>query len=397
MLSIIVRLMKKYMKFLAIFFAVIMTIALVKTLCVVAFCSKLGSFESEKKDILQRRNYLVEKIITEPSKLMDEMPSAIAPQFQGEWAIYSCSMLSSAIANISILYPDESADAERQIDSLIKIVMSPELREYDAMRWYEDPLESLDGANSHMSYLSHLAWMISNYKIVAKSDGKSKYDELYSSLCQTMNRRMHMSPSLNLQTYPGECIYMPDMLVAIAVPSRYSETYNHNYFTTLCAWLSKAESEWLDPQTGLLVSFLPIDGVRNDSMPVLGSYSALNCYYLNYVDSEFAEGQYEKLKKAYLKEGGITGFKEFAGEKTREGIYIDSGPILLGLSPTGTAFAIGSATYYEDWELRSKLLKTAEMAGSSVVCGDKRHYLLANIALVGEAIALAMRTSVCNY
>ena len=73
---------------------------------------------------------------------------------------------------------------------------------------------------------------------------------------------------------------------------------------------------------------------------------------------------------------------------------IDAGPILFNLSPTGTAFGIGSITYFEDFELRKKFLKTAELAGFTVTKGDKKHYLLADVALVGEAITLAMRTAV---
>jgi hypothetical protein len=71
----------------------------------------------------------------------------------------------------------------------------------------------------------------------------------------------------------------------------------------------------------------------------------------------------------------------------------DAGPILFNLSPTGTAFGIGSITYFEDFELRKKFLKTAELAGFTVTKGDKKHYLLADVALVGEAITLAMRTA----
>ena len=76
------------------------------------------------------------------------------------------------------------------------------------------------------------------------------------------------------------------------------------------------------------------------------------------------------------------------------GMDIDAGPILFNLSPTGTAFGIGSMTYFEDFELRKKFLKTAELAGFTVTKGDKKHYLLADVALVGEAITLAMRTAV---
>ncbi len=78
------------------------------------------------------------------------MPGVIGPQFQGEWAMYSCSMLSAALVNVSILYPEERGKSIQQIDSLIEIVMSPKLREYDAARCGEDPLESLNSPLSHI-------------------------------------------------------------------------------------------------------------------------------------------------------------------------------------------------------------------------------------------------------
>ena len=72
---------------------------------------------------------------------------------------------------------------------------------------------------------------------------------------------------------------------------------------------------------------------------------------------------------------------------------IDAGPILLQLSPSGTAFMTGAATYFNDDIKRAKILRTAEIAGHTIKLGMKRHYLLANIALVGESIMLAMRTN----
>ena len=61
------------------------------------------------------------------------------------------------------------------------------------------------------------------------------------------------------------------------------------------------------------------------------------------------------------------------------GFDIDVGPILFNLSPTGTAFGIGPATYFEDWEARKGMLMTAELAGFTV--SNKK------------AITLAMRTA----
>ena len=72
---------------------------------------------------------------------------------------------------------------------------------------------------------------------------------------------------------------------------------------------------------------------------------------------------------------------------------IDAGHILFGLSPTGTAFGIGPASFFDDMTLRKRFLHTAELAGTTVTACGNSHYLLANLALVGEAITLAMRTA----
>ena len=91
----------------------------------------------------------------------------------------------------------------------------------------------------------------------------------------------------------------------------------------------------------------------------------------------------------------VSGIKEYHDRSCWLGLDIDAGPIILNLSPSGTAFAIGVATYFNDIEFRNSLLKTAEIAGHTVKWDNKRHYLLGGIALVGEAITLAMRTN-CN-
>lgn len=79
---------------------------------------------------------------------------------------------------------------------------------------------------------------------------------------------------------------------------------------------------------------------------------------------------------------------------------IDAGPIIMGLSPSGTAFATGAVTFFDDRQMRIEILRTAEIAGNSLKCNGKRHYALSDMAIVGESIMLAMRTNVrldkCN-
>ena len=370
--------------------AVVLFIVALKCFSVLWMCKGHGTMESEKADMLERRNYLVGKLVTTPRKVLNEMPAGIGIQFQGEWALYSCSMLSAALVNISRLYPETKEENLLHVDSLIQIVMSPEMRYYDTMRWNEDPLESLYGDNSHVSYLSHLAWMIGGYK---KMGGDGKYDKLWSSLCATMNHRIVLSKGMNLPTYPDEAIYIPDMLVAIVALNQYADMNKDRYRSTVKKWVQKAKKEWVDEKTGLLVSFVDENGKPYKEAPVKGSYAALNTYYLTFIDEEFAKLQHERLKTIFWKDGFISGLKEYWDRTCPIGLDMDAGPILFELSPSGTAFFAGSSTFFNDSEIRTEILKTAEIAGHTIQIGDKRHYLLANLALVGESIMLAMRTS----
>ena len=237
----------------------------------------INNFETEKGDILKRRNYLIEQVIVDPQALLAKMPAAVGPQFQGEWALYSASMLSAALTNIAQIYPETKQESLLNIDKLIKLVLSPELRQYDTDRWGEDPLETLSGDESHISYLSHLAWMISGYKQLG---GDNTYDKLYKQLCETMNRRILQSPNMNLQTYPGEFIYVPDMLVSIVALANYSKQNKGEYWSTINAWLQLMQNNWIDTQSGQIVSFIPNEEIGMSKLPAKGSYSALSCYYL---------------------------------------------------------------------------------------------------------------------
>lgn len=344
-------------------------------------------WEGEKRDIIERAEWLCEKIIVEPKALLSSMPKVLGRHYGGEWAIYSCAMLSAALANISRIYPEERERAIQRISSLVDIVLSPELREYDTHWFREDALSSLDGDKSHMTYLSLLAWMITNYK---QAGGNGKYNDWLHRCCEAMHRRMLKREDLSLPSFPNGVVFLPDMLVAIVALHNYSKLYNGKYADTVSLWLDKAQREWLHRDSGLLLALRTPKrkgGIR-------GSYSALSCYYLTLIDSAFAEKQYNKMKCVFLRSNPISALREYRRSSPLFRFDHDAGPIIFGLSPSGTAFAIGSATHFRDWKLRKRLLSTAELAGCTIRWRGKRHYLIGEFALVGEAAVLAMRTNI---
>ncbi len=371
-----------------IFIALLLLSIVAKIFWVIYMTYRNGNYTKEKKELIRRANYLISKVATTPQQVLSSAPTCIGSQFQGEWAIYSCSMTCKALANIATLYPDFKEVAIKHIPTIIDIALSDTIRAYDTKRWGEDALQGIGGNKSHLSYYSHVAWMIGEFKRIG---GNGQYDEIYHKLCKAMNRRIINSPILNLPTYPYESIYIPDMLVAIVALSDYAKLNNGKYQETVNIWMRKAKTEWVDSKTGLLTSYLSKNGTC--SSVIRGSYSALNTYYLSLIDTLFANEQYQHLKKYFMQSGLVVGIKEYLDQKCLFAFDVDAGPIILNLSASGTAFAIGCATRLNDKKFRRQLLRTAEIAGTTLMWSNKAHYLLAQQVLVGEAITLALRTS----
>lgn len=354
---------------------------------------KESSWKGEKQEILERANWLCSKIIVEPKQLIAEMPQMLGPHFEAEWAIYSCAFLSFALYNISRLFPEKKSWCVEKMENVLPVIMSPEVMSYDTNQWGEDALTTLDGNNSHMTYLSLLAWSVSNYLLAGGTS--QEYETLFIRCCDTLHRRMLQSPDLNLQSFPDYTVFLPDMLVTLVALSNYGKLCGNRYTETIKLWLNKAKRLWIDPKTGLLTAFYN-QYAKHVRKYVRGSYAALSTSYLTLVDEAFAREQYDIVCKTLRREGLLTGIIEYLDKRPKFDFDPDAGPIVNGLSPSGTAFVLGAATYFDDWEFRSKLLRTANLAGVTVRQKTKhsRHYRLGEIAIVGEAVALGMRTNI---
>lgn len=345
----------------------------------------------EKCEILERAKWLCEEVIGAPQSLIDKMPKPIGREYQGQWAFYAISMTTVALSNIAYLYPECKENALYKIPKLIDMAMTPVIKLYDSMKWKEDPLESLSGKKSHMTYLSILAWMIGHYKITG---GDGRYDSLYHNVCHTLYRRMMQSPDMNLPSFPNGIVFLPDMMFTPLALSIYSKIYNGKYTDTVRKWAELTKAKWIDRRTGLLISRYYKSGQRK---PPCGAYAALNCSCLASFDEDFGLKQYVRTKSVFGRtdlSGKYAAIKEYLDKSPKLAFDVDAGIILNGMSPSGTAFILGAATYFGDWKFRRQLLNTADKAGGTKKSNGKRHYKLAEIMLTGEAITLAMRTNV---
>ena len=176
----------------------------------------------EKRDILDRANWLYEQVMVEPQALIDKMPELIGREYQGQWAYYAISMTTVALSNIAYLYPEFRERCLTKMPKLIDLAMTPTIKLYDTMKWKEDPIDSLAGKKSHMTYVSILAWMIGHYKLTG---GDSRYDDLYNRLCEALYRRMMNSRDMNLPSFPNGIVFFPDMMFTPLALSIYSKLH----------------------------------------------------------------------------------------------------------------------------------------------------------------------------
>lgn len=337
----------------------------------------------EKEDLLQRRAYLARKVIIDDDPL-GIFAYSLPDQFKGEWQIGTQSMTAAAIANLAVLYPETRADAVRLLGILVERVEAPEARRFDTNRWAEDALRSLNGPRGHIGYLGHYLFVLGAYRLTG---GGPQHDDRMREVAAALARRLAESQTGLLETYPGE-IYIPDNTVVLAALKNVDRALGTDHGAVVHSWIDTARKRYMDPQTGLLVFAVHGDGTVAQS--ARGSGAGWNSFFLQFADAELAAEQTRNIVANLIEPrlgGFIVGVREFPRGARGSG-DIDSGPVVWGLSTSGTGFAIAGLRQAREAMLLTGILRTAEIAGTTVVISGERRYLFA--PLVGDAIMTAM-------
>lgn len=346
-----------------------------------------------KTELIERRAFLLDAT-KDIKHIRSEVPPYVGDQIAGEMVISTCCQTTIALTNLAFSYPETREESLRAIRRLIQFVLAPEQREFDNVSWNEDPLESLDTEDGHVWYLGNVNFMIGAFKFLG---GGEEFDPQMKQITAALCRRYLQSDFPMIESYPEE-YYSPDNVIAIASIANAGKllaSANDAESKQLSRECTKAARDWLgkihkaiDHATGA-IAFRFTHGKIFQGARGIGV--GWNCHFLPFIDNALATEQYEVLKKRFAKKGlGIfAGLREYPDEDG-EG-DVDSGPVILGLSMSGTGFGIGAARRMNDPKMVSDISFTVESAGSTVSVFGKRHYLLA--PLVGEAVMLAMYSS----
>ncbi len=345
-------------------------VALLALVLFVAHLIRVQACATRPDDDEARLHYLAERI--------EHADFGVAPghPFDGEWTLTTLSMATVAATNLALRHPETRAERARQVSAWATKLTSEEVRAYDTKQWGTDAFTSLDRSEAHAGYLGHVVLALDAACLL----GGVRDAALHEQLVNALARRISQSPSGLIETYPGET-YVPDNLVVLAALVQFDACIGEPRHAELTArWIAQVKSQWLDPANGLLV-FAP-------GQPARGSGAAWNSFYLPLIDEPFAAEQSELMWKTFgdtALGGWLHGIREWPIGEERWG-DVDSGPLVMGVSPSATGFALADATLRARPAQQPGIRRTAELVGVSW----NGRYLCA--PLVGDAIVLAART-----
>ena len=354
--------------------------------------SAVATGPDDVDDLLARRRYLV-AAVTAPDYGLEKMPALLGEQFQGEWAVGTLSMTACALVQLALDHPETREESATVADGLVTRLLQADLRRFDAQRWGEDPLETLDGPRGHIGYLAHLGIALAAFRYLG---GDGRHDALHRRVAEALVRRIGRSPAPLLETYPGER-YTADNAALYAALALFARFHGDDFGPLFERFVAHAEAHLLDRQTGTIA--FRFDRRGRALGRSRGSGVGWNSFFLPFFAPELAQRQYERTKAHFLVRlpFGLAALREYP--RGHEGAGdVDSGPLLAGLSPSATGFFLAGARRAGDAETYATLFRTASLVGVSTDAAEGRAYRLA--PLVGDAIVLAMRTArpwTCRY
>ncbi len=307
-------------------------------------------------------------------------------QFNGEWAFGTYQMAGIGYAQMAIEHPELRGNNTALTMKCIERLLSKEIRAFDSATWGEDPIDGIDGANDHASYLGYFNFLLGLHRLA--SDDKT-YAELNDRITASLIRHLSASRISLLYSYPGE-IYPVDNCFVIGSIGLHRKVTGQDHSAVINRWSDFARKHYVDPKTKLLFQTInPLDGAPADEPR--GSGTALGLFPLHYADPVLAEELYEGVKSSLA--GTWAGFgvvREYPKSYSGKG-DIDSGPVIFGYGLSATGFTIAGAMRYNDKDFMSRLLATARLFGAPVERGNRYEYVSGGP--LGNAILFAMMTT----
>jgi hypothetical protein len=318
----------------------------------------------------------------------DTLTRATDPQnrFAGEWALVTHQMTALGLAQVVLAHPDHKATWAPTLRTAALRSFLPEMRDFGTRAWKgEDALASLAGEHGH-AYLAYSALAIGMARLIEPEGFPPDVARAHDALIAAYERRLLVSPTGLIETYPGEA-YPTDVAAVAAAIAVHGRVTRIDHSRVLAHWARQVRAVQIDQASGFVHQRMSVDGTPRD-VP-RGSGTGLAAWYAGFVDRSLAA----ELTKALLAhERTLLGFGAVAEFGARVGHGdIDSGPVILGVSVAATGFSLAPFRAFGHREAFTRLFRTTTLFGLPARRGAALCFRTGGP--IGNALLLAMLTS----
>ncbi len=307
--------------------------------------------------------------------------------FDGEWLFGSYLMAGLGFGQTAVEHPEWRVRHVALLDRCLDRLLSPGVRAFDASRWSNDPIDTLEDGDGHAAYLGYLNLVLGLRRFLDPAFPRAG---LHDRITAALARRFDRAPAGLVETYPGEGYPVDNCAGIGSIGLHAAATGDARHRPVVDRWLARCRERWIDPATGLLFQAAdPLTGRPSDAPR--GSGTALAVYFLSFADTDLPRDLYAGLQRSLS--GRFLGFgvvREYARGTSGRG-DIDSGPIILGYGLSATGFALAGSRMHGDRETYRAILGTANLFGAPRDNGDAIRFVSGGP--LGNAILFAMTTA----
>jgi hypothetical protein len=301
-------------------------------------------------------------------------------RFDQEWRFITYVSTAYAAAQVAADHDHEGADARLILHTSVERALSPDARVYDTEAWGEDAIATLDSSeSSHGGLIGYLCLALALEGRIAPV---AEHVALENHLRATIAKRLTLSKSGLINTYPNEA-YPADNAPGAACLAFGS----NNDMNVARAFESRLATAYLDDASGLLVQRLTGTGVDVHGLG-RASGSAFAAYFLAFSGAAIARDLHHALQRQTTNVLGFAGIQEYRGRGRGD---VDSGALIFGMSPSATAFTLGSARAQGDRQTFRAIYASNQLFGMPVDNANSRNTVVGGP--VADAIIAAMVTA----
>jgi hypothetical protein len=266
-----------------------------------------------------------------------------SPRFDGEWYLIVHMAAVLGFGQTALEHPELHGEHAPLVDRAVDHMLLPRGRGHDREAWGEDPIESLDvpveRAHGHLAFLAYANLALAmQSRLKGGAPGPSA--SLGAAITEALARRFAASPTSLLESYPGET-YPADNAVAVASIALHDRATGTDHRAVVDGALAAMRARCTDGSSGLLYQRVdsatgqPRDGAR-------ASGTAMAAFALGYAGRAAALPWSNAIARQWRTVLGFGGVREYPDGATG-GADIDSGPVILGLGVSASAFALAVA------------------------------------------------------